>query len=60
MKCYRCGHVRDAHDHYRANLDCALCGCPWFQAPTWWRRLLYDVAGRQPYTETESVAGGKR
>lgn len=27
----RCGHEREAHDHYRAGTECALCGaegCP--------------------------------
>lgn len=23
----RCGHERDAHDHYRASTNCALCPC---------------------------------
>lgn len=22
----RCGHERDAHDHYRAGTDCGVCG----------------------------------
>lgn len=26
MSC-RCSHGRDAHAHYRAGTDCALCGC---------------------------------
>jgi hypothetical protein len=24
----RCGHVRDAHEHYRPGSDCSLCDCP--------------------------------
>lgn len=27
-----CGHVRDAHEHYRPGTDCALCDCPRFRA----------------------------
>jgi hypothetical protein len=23
----RCGHSRNAHQHYRRGLDCALCAC---------------------------------
>ena len=23
----RCGHPREAHQHYRAGTDCALCRC---------------------------------
>lgn len=23
----RCGHARQAHDHYRAGSDCGLCPC---------------------------------
>ncbi|GGK86271.1 hypothetical protein JOE58_001239 [Curtobacterium luteum] len=26
-----CGHVRDAHEHYRPGTDCALCDCPRFR-----------------------------
>jgi hypothetical protein len=28
----RCGHLRDAHEHYRSGTDCALCACPRFRA----------------------------
>jgi hypothetical protein len=31
-----CGHAREAHEHYRAGADCALCGrlgCPRFRVP---------------------------
>ena len=27
MACTRCGHDRDAHQHYRAGMDCAACDC---------------------------------
>ncbi|MBN9758064.1 MULTISPECIES: hypothetical protein [unclassified Pseudonocardia] len=32
----RCGHERDAHDHYRAGTDCGVCGtsCRAFHART--------------------------
>ncbi|WP_226359484.1 MULTISPECIES: hypothetical protein [unclassified Pseudonocardia] len=32
----RCGHERDAHDHYRAGTDCGVCGtsCHAFHAST--------------------------
>ncbi|MBO4237339.1 hypothetical protein [Pseudonocardia alni] len=32
----RCGHERDAHDHYRAGTDCGICGtaCRAFHART--------------------------
>jgi hypothetical protein len=26
-----CGHVQDAHEHYRPGTDCALCDCPKFR-----------------------------
>lgn len=26
-----CGHPQDAHEHYRAGSDCALCDCPRFR-----------------------------
>jgi hypothetical protein len=32
-----CGHVRDAHEHYRAGDDCGACGatrCPRFRLAT--------------------------
>jgi hypothetical protein len=28
----RCGHLRNAHKHYRRGSDCGLCGCPRFRA----------------------------
>lgn len=28
----RCGHLRNAHQHYRKGTDCGLCGCPRFRA----------------------------
>ena len=27
-ECSGCGHPRHAHEHHRAGLDCAQCGCP--------------------------------
>jgi hypothetical protein len=27
----RCGHLKNAHDHYRRGSDCGLCGCPRFR-----------------------------
>jgi hypothetical protein len=27
----RCGHLRNAHTHYRRGSDCGLCGCPRFR-----------------------------
>ncbi|GAA1848767.1 hypothetical protein GCM10009772_27650 [Pseudonocardia alni subsp. carboxydivorans] len=32
----RCGHERDAHEHYRAGTDCGVCGatCRAFRART--------------------------
>lgn len=27
----RCGHARDAHQHYRPGADCALCDCGAFR-----------------------------
>jgi len=32
-----CGHDRDAHTHYRAGTDCALCACQRWAPPRWWR-----------------------
>ena len=57
--CYRCGHDRNAHDHYRDNLDCAACKCTWFVHRTWWRVLLHDITGGRMYTETGLAAGVK-
>ncbi|MGQ0574890.1 MAG: hypothetical protein ACT4RN_11895 [Pseudonocardia sp.] len=28
----RCGHGRDAHEHFRRGSDCALCGCPRYRS----------------------------
>ena len=28
----RCGHQRQAHEHYRRGTDCALCPCQRFRA----------------------------
>lgn len=28
----RCGHRRDAHEHYRPGSDCGLCACTRFRA----------------------------
>jgi len=30
----RCGHPRDAHEHYRSGTECAVCAeCPGFRPP---------------------------
>lgn len=29
----RCGHDRDAHEHWRRGQDCALCDCPRWRLP---------------------------
>jgi hypothetical protein len=29
--CARCGHQRDAHEHYRRGADCGLCDCGAFE-----------------------------
>lgn len=31
----RCGHSKEAHQHYRQASDCALCGCVKFRR-LWW------------------------
>jgi hypothetical protein len=31
-KACRCGHWRQAHEHYRSGTDCSLCPCPRFRA----------------------------
>jgi len=44
----RCGHPRDAHEHYRAGSECAVCGaavCARFRRVYWWHRL---IRGREP------------
>ena len=51
--CWRCGHPKGFHEHLRRGEDCR-CGCPEFQARTWWRVLL----GQWRYTKT--AAGAKR
>ncbi|MDQ1715191.1 MAG: hypothetical protein QOC60_1136 [Frankiaceae bacterium] len=35
----RCGHGREAHEHYRAGNECALCDCRNYRT-SWWRRLF--------------------
>lgn len=30
VPCARCGHQREAHEHYRRGSDCAVCDCPSF------------------------------
>jgi hypothetical protein len=37
----RCGHSRDAHEHYRPGGECALCpaeGCQRFRRARWWNK----------------------
>jgi hypothetical protein len=31
VRCVRCHHERDAHEHYRAGTDCGLCDCERFR-----------------------------
>lgn len=38
----RCGHDRDAHEHFRRGTDCAACGCARFRKPG----LLARLRGR--------------
>jgi hypothetical protein len=44
-----CGHPREAHEHYRAGTDCALCGrsgCSRFRvAGSLWSRLRGLLGG---------------
>ena len=35
----RCGHDRDAHEHFRRGTDCAGCGCARFRKPSLLARL---------------------
>jgi hypothetical protein len=35
----RCGHDRDAHEHFRRGTDCAACGCGRFRKPGLLTRL---------------------
>ena len=55
--CRRCGHERDAHEHYTASTWCSACtDCPRFRWVAWprfpwpWRR--------RTRAEPPSVAGG--
>lgn len=37
----RCGHSREAHQHFRKGTDCGVCGpvaCPRFSAVPFWQR----------------------
>lgn len=34
----RCGHRREAHQHYRAGTDCASCSCTRFRPRLFGRR----------------------
>jgi hypothetical protein len=46
-----CGHPREAHEHYRAGSDCALCGksgCPRFRVAGGLRARLTRLLG-QPF-----------
>lgn len=47
LDCRRCDHHRDAHEHYRPGMECALCPCPK------WRRWM-----RQPDMLTVQMASG--
>ena len=38
----RCGHGREAHVHYRAGSDCALCACPRWNPPNWLLRRFRE------------------
>ncbi len=35
----RCGHGRDAHEHFRRGTDCAGCDCARFRRPSLLARL---------------------
>ena len=42
----RCGHDREAHEHYRRGSECALCDCERWNPPRWpWRR--FPRSGRE-------------
>lgn len=46
----RCGHSRDAHEHYRPGTDCSACGCARLRwpgrAPAWaWLLLALSRRG---------------
>jgi hypothetical protein len=42
IRCNDCGHLREAHEHYRHGTDCSLCPCPQFIPPAVgvWRQLV--------------------
>jgi hypothetical protein len=42
--CRRCGHAHEAHQHYRAGTDCALC--PPGDCPKYRRRSRFRLSGR--------------
>jgi len=42
----RCGHDREAHEHYRRGSDCCQCDCQRWRSVAWWkaRRRAVRVA----------------
>jgi hypothetical protein len=49
VRCRRCGHPKDAHEHYRRGTDCALCECRKFSAsPLSWVRQVWHTDGPPP------------
>lgn len=39
--CARCGHLREAHEHFRGGTDCSLCTCRRFLRRLPWRRAKH-------------------
>lgn len=40
MRRCRCGHFKNAHEHFREGLDCAWCVCPRYRRGGWFSRLI--------------------
>ena len=47
----RCGHAKDAHEHYRRGTDCSGCRCTRFQG----RMVLTVSLGPVPVPVTQAV-----
>ena len=43
----RCGHDREAHEHYRRGSDCCQCACRRWRSVAWWEARRRAVKGAQ-------------
>jgi hypothetical protein len=60
----KCGHIRDAHRHYRPGADCGLCDCPRWSRQGWLgssrtrrmaRRQVEDLQSEIPWDTQQDL-----